>query len=104
MTYTEKYKYWEMISDYDYETAGAMIEAKRWMYVATICYSAVERLTKGLIVLETHKEAPKSDNLIFLLNRLADNQTFAATEKGQLFRVERGRYLDTITVSACLLL
>jgi HEPN domain-containing protein len=96
MTNFEKYKYWEMISDYDFETAGAMIEAKRWMYVATICYSAVERLIKGLIVLETRKEAPKSDNLIFLMNRLADNQAFAPTEKGQLFKAERSKYLDTI--------
>lgn len=96
MTFAEKYKYWEMLSDYDLETARAMIEAKRWLYVASICYSSVERLVKGLIVFGTRKEAPKSDNIIFLLNRLADNPSFAATETGQRFRLERGKYLDAI--------
>ncbi len=96
MTPAEKYRYWEMISDYDMETAKAMLEAKRWMYVASICYSSVERLIKGLIVFQTRKEAPKSDNLIFLMNRLADNQTFAATEAGQRFKADRSKYLDLI--------
>ncbi len=96
MTYLKKFKYWEMISDYDIGTAEAMLKAERWMYVASICYTAVERLLKGLIVLRTRKEAPKSDNLVFLLNRIADNPAFAATEEGQRFSAEKGEHLDTI--------
>lgn len=96
MTFAEKYGYWEMVSDYDRETAEALIQAGRWMHVATVCYSAVERLIKGLIVYRTRKEAPKSDNLIFLLNRLSDNTAFAATPDGERFKSEKGGYLDRI--------
>ena len=96
MTYEEKYGYWEMISDYDMDTARAMIAAERWMYVATICYSAVERLLKGLIVLHTRKEAPKSDNLIFLMNRLVEHPNFSGSELCALFRTEQTEYLDRI--------
>ncbi|MGI6167506.1 MAG: HEPN domain-containing protein [Eubacteriales bacterium] len=96
MTVTEKYRYWEMISDYDMGTAEDMIKAKRWMYVASICFTAVGRLLKGLIVYNTHKEAPKSDNLVFLLGRLADNQTFSATESGKRFNAEKNDYLDLL--------
>lgn len=96
MTNTEKYRYWEMISDYDITTAEAMIKAERWMYVATICYSAVERLIKGLIVLHTKKEAPKSDNLIFLMNKLADHPNFSGSEICERFKRERNEYTDLI--------
>ncbi len=96
MTYEEKYKYWEMISDYDIETAKAMITAERWMYVATICYTAIARLLKGLTVYHTRKEAPKSDNLIFLVNKLSENQNFARSEAGARFKKEKNEYLDKI--------
>ncbi len=96
MTVTEKYRYWEMISDYDMGTAEDMIKVERWMYVASICYTAVGRLIKGLIVYNTHKEAPKSDNLVFLLGRLAESPTFSAIESGRRFKAEKDVYLDLI--------
>jgi HEPN domain-containing protein len=96
MTATEKYRYWEMISDYDMGTAEDMVKAKRWMYVASICHTAIGRLLKGLIVYNTNKETPKSNNLVFLMNRLGGNQTFSATEGGQRFKAEKEEYLDLI--------
>jgi len=96
MTYEEKYNYWELISDYDIVTAQAMITAERWMYVATICYTALARLIKGLLVYYTRKEAPKSDNLIFLINKLAGNPHFAASAAGIRFLAEKNAYFDKI--------
>lgn len=94
MTYEEKYRYWEMISDYDIGTAHDMINAERWMYVASICYSAVARLLKGLIVYGTHKEAPKSDNLIFLASRICESEEFMSTPDGIRFKSEKTEYFD----------
>lgn len=96
MTYAEKFRYWEMISDYDTGTAQDMIKAERWMYVASVCYSSVSRLIKGLIVYNTHKEAPKSDNLIFLANRLCGNADFSATDNGIRFQSEKDVYFDML--------
>lgn len=94
MTYEEKYFYWEMISDYDFATAQDMIYAERWMYVASVCYSAASRLVKGLIVYDTHKEAPKSDNLIFLAGRLCESEDFMHTPEGARFKKEKSDYFD----------
>lgn len=96
MTYEEKYFYWEMISDYDTATAEDMIKAQRWLYVATICYSSVCRLLKGLIVCRTRKEAPKSDNLIFLLGRLTENEDFRKSDDYAKFSEDKADYLDLI--------
>lgn len=85
-----------MISDYDIATVGDLIFAKRWLYVASICYSAVGRLIKGLIIYRTHKEAPKSDNLIFLLNRLSLCQEFVSCDDGIRFLHEKDEYLDLV--------
>jgi len=96
MTNVEKYKYWEMLSDYDAETASVMLKAERWMYVATICHASIERLIKGMIVYHTKKEAPKSNNLTFLVNKLSENETFLETREGQKFNREKYEHIDMI--------
>ncbi len=96
MTNTEKYKYWEILSDYDIETAAIMLHAKRWMYVATICHASVERLIKGMIVYHTKREAPKSNNLTFLMNKLSENEVFLQTPEGIKFNNEKYQFIDII--------
>jgi HEPN domain-containing protein len=44
----EKYDYWLDIAKYDLDTADAMLDSKRWLYVVFMCQQAVEKLTKGL--------------------------------------------------------
>jgi len=96
MTNIEKYKYWEILADYDMETAQIMLEASRWMYVATICHSSVERLVKGMIVYHTKREAPKSNNLTFLINKLSENEVFSQSSEGERFNKEKYPFIDII--------
>lgn len=96
ITYEEKYNYWVMLADYDFETAGILMKAERWMNVASVCYASVLRLIKGTIVYQTKKEAPKSENLTFLTNKLADNAEFMQSEAGKRFSAEKNKYLDMI--------
>jgi hypothetical protein len=38
MTKEEKIAYWADLSDYDLETAKAMLQTKRYLYVAFMCH------------------------------------------------------------------
>lgn len=39
----EKVKYWVDIAQYDLETAKAMLETKRYLYVGFMCHQTIEK-------------------------------------------------------------
>lgn len=43
----DKVTYWIEMSDYDFETAKAMLETKRYLYVAFMCHQAIEKILKA---------------------------------------------------------
>ncbi len=47
MNSDDKKDYWFSLSDYDLETAKAMLQTKRWLYVGFMCHQAVEKTLKG---------------------------------------------------------
>jgi len=44
-----KVEYWFGIADYDFETAKAMLETKRYLYVGFMCHQAIEKALKAII-------------------------------------------------------
>ena len=44
-----KIEYWIDISEYDIETARAMLKAGRYLYVGFMCHQAVEKMLKAII-------------------------------------------------------
>ncbi|MFA7636299.1 MAG: HEPN domain-containing protein [Monoglobales bacterium] len=92
MTGIEKYQHWKILSDYDIETARILLEKERYNYVAVLCEQAVERMIKGMFIYHTGKETPKSHNIPFLSNRLANNERFLAKEEGIRYEKERAEY------------
>jgi len=48
MIQQEKFEYWLETAEYDLETAGAMLNSGRWLYVIFMCQQAIERLNNGL--------------------------------------------------------
>lgn len=60
MDNTEKFEHWKDIAKYDLDTAEAMYRAGRYLYVVFMCQQAIEKLTKGLYVLERGEEAPRT--------------------------------------------
>ena len=44
---TDKITYWTEMSDYDLETAGAMLQTKRYLYVGFMCHQAIEKILKA---------------------------------------------------------
>lgn len=59
-------KYWEELSDYDFETAKFMFKAKRHPYCLFMCHLSIEKLLKALIVKIKKEHAPYSHNLVNL--------------------------------------
>ncbi len=43
----DKVIYWVEMSDYDFDTAKAMLDTKRYLYVAFMCHQVVEKLLKA---------------------------------------------------------
>jgi HEPN domain-containing protein len=47
MTNAEKIQYWINLSNYDLETADAMLKTKRYLYVGFMCHQVVEKIFKA---------------------------------------------------------
>lgn len=43
----DKVTYWVEMSDYDFDTAKAMLETKRYLYVAFMCHQTIEKILKA---------------------------------------------------------
>ena len=43
----DKVKYWIELADYDFDTAQAMFETKRFLYVGFMCHQVIEKMLKA---------------------------------------------------------
>ena len=43
----DKIKYWVEIADYDFDTAIAMLESRRLLYVGFMCHQVIEKMIKA---------------------------------------------------------
>ena len=77
----DKYvSHWLERSKYDLETAKAMLDARRYLYVAYMCQQAVEKLLKSIIAQHGKENLP-----IHNLNRLAELAELSGElEEGQI--------------------
>lgn len=63
----ERIIYWLDLSDYDLETAQAMLQTKRYLYVGFMCHQAVEKAFKAVLSSKDCQQLPpKIHNLIRL--------------------------------------
>jgi len=72
MTNQEKFEYWLETAEYDLETAGAMLDSGRWLYVVFMSQQAIEKLVKGLYVLYVDDDVPRTHNIRFLVEKFED--------------------------------
>lgn len=69
MKVEEQTEYWFSGSGYDLDTAEAMLQTKRLLYVGFCCHLAVEKALKGYFVKATHETAPYTHNLLLLASK-----------------------------------
>ena len=60
--------YWLEHSKYDLDTAKAMFDSGRYLYVTFMCQQAIEKLLKAIITIKKEETPPKIHNL----SRLAE--------------------------------
>lgn len=57
---------WAEQSLYDIETAKAMLQSKRYLYVYFCCQQSVEKMLKGLATQNSGRNPPRTHNLVKL--------------------------------------
>lgn len=64
-----KAEYWFEGAEYDFQTAQAMLDTGRFLYVGFMCHQAVEKALKGLLVVrKPEEEVPYIHKLMRLAN------------------------------------
>ena len=66
----KQFEEWFIQSDYDLETAMAMLKTGRFIYCVFMCHLSIEKALKGLFVKKLNKVPSKIHNLIFLADEL----------------------------------
>ncbi len=63
----DKSKEWIDQSEYDFETAKAMLKTKRYIYCVFMCHLSVEKMLKGLYWKNLKDVPPKAHSLVYLV-------------------------------------
>jgi len=74
-------KYWLDISEYDLETAEAMLEKARFLYVGFMCHQAIEKIVKAYYQQELNQLPPKAHNIILLAQQSNLYDNFSDAQK-----------------------
>lgn len=59
----DKIKYWLELSEYDLETAEAMLATKRFLYVGFMCHLTIEKILKAYYILKINENPPFTHKL-----------------------------------------
>ncbi len=73
--------YWIELSEYDLETATAMLKSKRYLYVGFMAHQAIEKILKALFVRLKNQSAPFSHSLSFLAKKADIYDSFSEEQK-----------------------
>ncbi len=65
----EKVKYWIELSDYDFDTALAMLQSRRYLYVGFMCHQTIEKIFKAYFNSISNEPAPFTHSLSYLAKK-----------------------------------
>lgn len=65
----DKIEYWIDLAKYDLETAKAMLNSKRYLYVGFMCHHAIEKILKAYYVKTKTDNPPYTHNLTLLAEK-----------------------------------
>lgn len=84
----EKVQYWVEISDYDLETAEAMLRSKRYLYVGFMCHQAIEKIFKAYFSQIKSETAPFSHSLSYLAKKGDLYDSFSEDQRDFIDQIE----------------
>ena len=108
-----KAAYWLDGAEYDLQTAGAMLETRRFLYVGFMCHQTIEKALKGILVTrKPEEELPYIHKLMRLANLSGistemDERQLALLDVLNPLNVEaryplhKSRLLESLTVERC---
>lgn len=67
----KRVKYWIELSEYDLETAKAMLRSERYLYVGFMCHQTIEKAFKAYFTKIKSETAPFSHSLSYLAKKVA---------------------------------
>ena len=76
-----KISYWIELSDYDLETADAMLKSKRYLYVGFMCHQTIEKIFKAYFSKLNPETPPFSHSLSFLAKKGKFYEFFSEDQK-----------------------
>lgn len=109
----DKVKYWVELSDYDMETALAMLNSKRYLYVGFMVHQTIEKIFKAYYTFLKSETAPFSHSLSYLAKKGDFYEEFTEEQKGFIDQIEplniearypshKERLLKSLTHEKCL--
>ena len=84
----KKIKYWIDLSDYDMETADAMLKTKHYLYVGFMCHQSIEKIFKAFYVKKRSETAPYSHSLSYLAKKGDFYDLFSEEQKDFIDQLE----------------
>lgn len=81
MMMNEHVTYWVEMSDYDFDTAKAMLTTKRYLYVAFMCHQAIEKMLKAYWCNVLPEPPMKIHSLSRLSERCGLDELFSEAQK-----------------------
>jgi HEPN domain-containing protein len=105
-------KYWIDLSDYDLETAEAMLHSKRYLYVGFMCHQTLEKVFKAYYTDLSNETAPFTHSLSHLAKKGQFYLMFSDKQKDFIDEIEplnietrypsdTARLLRSLTHSKC---
>jgi len=82
-------KYWIDLSDYDLETAEAMLSGRRYLYVGFMCHQTIEKAFKAYFSKLKSETAPYSHSLSYLAKKGEFYDLLLSNKKNLLTRLNR---------------
>ena len=84
----DKVKYWVDLSDYDLETAFAMLKSKRYLYVGFMCHQTIEKILKAYFTVITDETVPFTHSLSYLAKKGGFYDEFSEEQKDFIDQIE----------------
>ena len=81
-------KYWIDLSDYDLETAVAMLQSKRYLYVGFMCHQSIEKAFKAYYTKLKSETAPYTHSLSYLAKQGDFYEMFSEVQKEFIDQIE----------------
>ena len=109
----DKVKYWLELSDYDLDTALAMLNSKRYLYVGFMCHQTIEKIFKAYYTSLQFEAAPYTHSLSYLAKKGEFYEEFTEDQKDFIDQIEplniearypshKERLLKSLTHEKCL--